>query len=445
MVQAIFYTMVINDAVKLRFLSRETMGSLMLDLQEWRWDIVEAWLLPIEESLGTPKFPALLRWFTILDPQVRRMAKTKSTPRIRSPDELLAEGTQGNPCSAPSSSRPRVEVASTSISSMSRGTSPSSSDRSWRHSSSEGASMSSSSHKVSSTLGKLVLKRKGCSLVGLVPEIVAEGLEFLGAPTHSDSQDGPGSHFPDPKVVPTLKMMTLEKQYLLLVGCNFIIPKADVTVNEPPSKCIVVYAQLSTTVSDSLFTRPGFVTAIEKKLKVKHWKYDFLFIRRESVGEMFLTRARGPGRRKSKSSDRKPLNWLPKLKASKDELMVFETGDVNPEQVAAEAERHRKEERQCLVNQQAKKYRAGRSPQSAYRFASEPRAVLMRPRRPPLPMLGTQEPTSLSLGTLEAGRLGTAPWSLRVNRPSEDPGDYFSSRRRLSPEPPAAVHQLDQG
>ena len=34
------------------------------------------------------------------DFQVRGMAKTKSTPRIRTPDELLAEGSIGNVCSA---------------------------------------------------------------------------------------------------------------------------------------------------------------------------------------------------------------------------------------------------------------------------------------------------------------------------------------------------------
>jgi len=40
---------------------------------------------------------------------------------------------------------------------------------------------------------------------------VAEGLEFPGALTRSDPQDGPGNHFPNPKVLPTLKGPTLEK------------------------------------------------------------------------------------------------------------------------------------------------------------------------------------------------------------------------------------------
>ncbi|KAJ8434807.1 hypothetical protein Cgig2_033529 [Carnegiea gigantea] len=111
------------------------------------------------------------------------MAKTKSTPHIRSPDELLAGGTQGNPCSAPSSSKPGAEVAFTSSSSTSGGaSSSSSSDSSSRSSSSEGASTSSSSPEGPSALGKSVLKRKGRAPKGLV----AEGPEFPRAPTRSD-------------------------------------------------------------------------------------------------------------------------------------------------------------------------------------------------------------------------------------------------------------------
>jgi len=74
-----------------------------------------------------------------------------------------------------------------------------------------------------------------------VTEIVAEGSEFPGAPTRSDPQDGPGSHFPDPKAVAKLKRLALEKQYLLPAEDFFIILEPDATVNEPPAKCIVVY------------------------------------------------------------------------------------------------------------------------------------------------------------------------------------------------------------
>jgi len=77
--------------------------------------------------------------------------------------------------------------------------------------------------------------------MGPLPEIVAEGLEFLGPPIRSDPQDGLGSHFPNPKVVPTLKRTTLEKEYLLPAGYTFVIPEPNATVNEPPAKCIAVY------------------------------------------------------------------------------------------------------------------------------------------------------------------------------------------------------------
>ncbi|KAJ8447059.1 hypothetical protein Cgig2_025436 [Carnegiea gigantea] len=51
MVQAILYAIVINDAAKLRLIRRETKESLMLDLRKLRWDIIEAWLLSIEDKL----------------------------------------------------------------------------------------------------------------------------------------------------------------------------------------------------------------------------------------------------------------------------------------------------------------------------------------------------------------------------------------------------------
>ena len=86
-----------------------------------------------------------------------------------------------------------------------------------------------------------MLKRRGRLSVGLVPEIVAKGSGFPGAPTRLDPQDGLGSHFPDPKIVPTLKRMTLKKQYLLPAGYTFVIPEADATGNKLPIKCIAVY------------------------------------------------------------------------------------------------------------------------------------------------------------------------------------------------------------
>jgi len=140
------------------------------------------------------------------------MAKTKSTPNIKFPDELLAKGPQGNHCSAPTLSKSGAEVASTSTrSSSGKASFYFSSNSSLRSSSSEEALTSSSSHEGPSASCKSVLKRKGRSLVGLVPEIVVEGPEFPEASTPSDRQDGPGNFFPDPKVIPKLKRTALEK------------------------------------------------------------------------------------------------------------------------------------------------------------------------------------------------------------------------------------------
>ncbi|KAJ8420759.1 hypothetical protein Cgig2_030935 [Carnegiea gigantea] len=196
---------------------------------------------------GTPSWSSCAYSSTpsILSPEVevrrRQMAKMKSTPRVKTLDELLAEGMQGNPCSTPSPPNPAAKVASTITSSSSEGTSSSTSDVSSRRSSSEEVLTSSSSHEGPPTLGKLVRKRKGHAPSEPIPEIVAEGTEYPGAPILSDPQESPSSHFPDPKVVPTLKRTSLEKEYLLPAGYNFVIPKADAIVNGSTAKSIAVY------------------------------------------------------------------------------------------------------------------------------------------------------------------------------------------------------------
>ncbi|KAJ8420401.1 hypothetical protein Cgig2_028073 [Carnegiea gigantea] len=377
-----------------------------------------------------PQFPSLLAFISgrvVAGVPPKNQCTTNGQdevhPRIRSLDELLAEGTQGNPSSAPSSPKPVAEAATTSTSSSLRETSSPSSDGSSRSSSSEGASTSSSSHEGPSTPGRSVLKKRGRSTKGPVPEIVAEEPDFPGAPARSDAQDGQSSHFPNPKVVPMLKRTALKKQYLLPARYTFVIPEVNATVNEPPAKCIAVYRAalkyglkfpLHSIIEDILIkhelapaqvvptswhnicsfiatcelrglastarafslvhavqmthketgdlgwycfnNRPECMTAIEKKSKVI-----------ESV--------KGPEKKKSKSSDRKPLNSRPKLKffgndlflaaagllilknvsKARVKLTVFETGDTTPETVAAEVECCREEERQRLVNQQAKK------------------------------------------------------------------------------------------
>ena len=180
------------------------------------------------------------------------MAKTKATPRIRTPDERLAEGTlEGNIFLALSPQRPRVEVlsasssfssAETSLSSSSDGASADSSfgGSSCRSSLGE-ASTSSSTQAEPNALGRVVLKKRGRTLTRTVPKVMAKGLVFPDTPFRSNLQDGPGTHFPNPKVVPSLKRMALEKKYLLFAGYSFVIPEPDATVNKPPSNCIVIY------------------------------------------------------------------------------------------------------------------------------------------------------------------------------------------------------------
>ena len=76
--------------------------------------------------------------------------------------------------------------------------------------------------------------QEGAPQEGLTLEVVAEGLWFLGAPKHSGPWDGLSMHFPNPKIVGYLKTPTLEGKYLLLIGCEIVIPNADATINKAP-------------------------------------------------------------------------------------------------------------------------------------------------------------------------------------------------------------------
>ncbi|KAJ8436129.1 hypothetical protein Cgig2_001156 [Carnegiea gigantea] len=194
-------------------------------------------ILSIKEEVSYP--------LEVTDFQARRMVKTKSTPHVWTPIELLSEGTtEGNSASGSQRLGPEVlsasstsSLARTSASSSSDTTSASSSsDRTSANSSSHGMSASSPSRGAPRALGRAVLKKKGGTSIEPVFEIVANGLVFSWGPSCLDPLDGPSPHFPHPKVTPSLKRTTLEKKYLLPVGYSFVIPKADATVNEPPQK-----------------------------------------------------------------------------------------------------------------------------------------------------------------------------------------------------------------
>jgi len=93
------------------------------------------------------------------------MAKIKLTGQLRSPDELLAEGTsKGDPCSSFRSHRLSVQIKSTSTSSPSEG-------------------------KTSGS-GRAVLKKRGRAREDQAQEVIVEGTVFPGAPVRSDIEDG---------------------------------------------------------------------------------------------------------------------------------------------------------------------------------------------------------------------------------------------------------------
>ena len=87
MVQAIFYAMVINDAVELRLMSREIRGSLMLDLQELRWDTIEAWLLSIKERLKEAQVPRLVKMAYNPRPRSTVTSRPRDAPPLLSDEE----------------------------------------------------------------------------------------------------------------------------------------------------------------------------------------------------------------------------------------------------------------------------------------------------------------------------------------------------------------------
>ncbi|KAJ8434745.1 hypothetical protein Cgig2_001948 [Carnegiea gigantea] len=457
-VQAIFYAMLLNEAVELGVAHEYTAESMKSSLVVIGCHVASVGKSgDVLEGLAGPQVEGQHPQFSSLPAFIdgRVVASVSRKNKYRGPKKIpyaMPLFEPGNPSwsSYEYSSNPSIlsyevesnleaEVASTSSSASSgTGLSGSSSRHSSRSSSSERASTSSSSSEASLGSGKLVLKRKGRTPV--VTEIVAEGSEFPGVPTRSDPQDGPGSHFPNPKVIAKLKRSAHEKQYLLPAEYSFVILEADAAVNEPPAKCIAVYraalnyglyfplhpvireilnkyelvpAQvvptswhnicsfiatcdlrgltcaarafgLVHTVQESpkqtgdlgwyyFNNRPGFMTAIEKKSKVKHLKYDFLFLRRESgwgdvpdwnegkpmrnpfreptVNEQrtvryfqfyireddkprpipkFIAQAiesvKGVEKRRSKSSDREPLNWLPKLKFFANDFFLATAG-----------------------------------------------------------------------------------------------------------------------
>jgi len=100
----------------------------------------------------------------MLDFQQNRMAKIKMTARLRSHDELLAEGTfEGNPCPSSGYLKSSIEVESTSANSSSKG-------------------------ETSSSGG--MRKKRGRAQEKPIQEVVAEGSVFPGSPQARTSRMG---------------------------------------------------------------------------------------------------------------------------------------------------------------------------------------------------------------------------------------------------------------
>ncbi|KAJ8427672.1 hypothetical protein Cgig2_016765 [Carnegiea gigantea] len=87
MVQAIFYTMVLNEVAKLGFLSRAAMDRMMLDLRELKWDIVGVWLQDIKERLRDTQIPYLVEILANPQPSVH----PDETSRLRGASPVSSE------------------------------------------------------------------------------------------------------------------------------------------------------------------------------------------------------------------------------------------------------------------------------------------------------------------------------------------------------------------
>ncbi|KAJ8434359.1 hypothetical protein Cgig2_031605 [Carnegiea gigantea] len=220
MIQAIFYAMVVTDALELGIMSRDMAGALKSLLEGLRWLILECGLRINKHAVLSVQFrsceysltPSILSikkevfypWEInmaapgMTNVQEHRLTMTKTTLRSKTPDELMAEGSSEVPPQGGENS-----------SSSSR----SSTSRSWR----------------------------GCARKELIPKVVTEGTVFPGSPERSNPQNRPSTHFPNPKVVGILKRLSLEGKYLPSAGYRFDIPDTDATINKSPPKCIVIY------------------------------------------------------------------------------------------------------------------------------------------------------------------------------------------------------------
>ncbi|KAJ8432678.1 hypothetical protein Cgig2_034004 [Carnegiea gigantea] len=215
LVQATFYVMVFNEALELGVLSRGMAAVLKSALMGQRWFIFEDLTLGQAASVAPPPvFLVLKRKLSI------KLARTETTVRLKTIPELMAEGySAGNSHYASDSYEQTMKVCSTSSSTSER----------------RGEAHSSSSPSLISTT------KRACPQKGPSQEVVVKCMYFPRAPEHSNLGDGPSMHFPNPKIVRSLKRPTLDEEYILHVIYKFVIPNPNAMVNGPPPTCTVIH------------------------------------------------------------------------------------------------------------------------------------------------------------------------------------------------------------
>ncbi|KAJ8435637.1 hypothetical protein Cgig2_012298 [Carnegiea gigantea] len=182
-------------------------------------------------------------------------------------------------------------------------------------------------------------------------EVVVERTVFPGAPECSDLQDEPSSHFPNTKIVATLKRLALEEKYLLPAGYKFIFPDADATVNKPSSKCIAIYQATFSYGVRLTYTSRAF-SQVHTAQRTPSETGDFGRYCFNNKKDYMMTIEK-----KSKDDRQKAIpSFMAKIVDPKKKPK-HRRSKATEEQIAAENERCREEERHRRVETQAQKVR----------------------------------------------------------------------------------------
>ncbi|KAJ8448594.1 hypothetical protein Cgig2_010481 [Carnegiea gigantea] len=252
MVQAMFYAMVVNDVVEQGLTCRLTVKCMIWVMYQLNWAPIKrahaSRLANPSADLASSSGPVEHTGLSdappassdedgdvpqgLAGPQVAGYHPQFSSLPAFIDGWVVTDVTPKNQCRKPkmipyAHSKAEAEVLCTHSSSFSAGASTSSSDEASADSSDDESSSRSSSSEASanssmqvepSALGRVVLRKRGCTLTEPVHEVVVEGFVCPRAPTRSDPQDGPSKGFSNLKVAPSPKRTALEKKYLLPTG-----------------------------------------------------------------------------------------------------------------------------------------------------------------------------------------------------------------------------------